>query len=115
MHFKLLVEDRSGGIAVDVLLEKILGANGEKHSWKLHSYRGIGHIPKDLHRESDPAKRLLLDRLPQILQGYGRSLDDSTAVVVVVDPDRNRSPSFRAFRDGLRRLAGAAPRAGETA
>ena len=224
MHFKLLVEDRSGGIAVDVLLEKILGANGEKHSWELRSYRGIGHIPKDLHRESDPAKRLLLNQLPRILQGYGRSLDDSAAVVVVVDldkrdclafkrellavlnacgprpatlfriaieeseawllgdraavkaayprakdsilnnylqdgicgtwetladavhaggakaltkagwpgageakcrwareiaphmdPDRNRSPSFRAFRDGLRRLAGAAPRAGETA
>ncbi len=25
-------------------------------------------------------------------------------------PDRNRSPSFRAFRDGVRRLAGAHPR-----
>ena len=224
MHFEFLVEDQSGSIAIDVLLKKILGASEEKHSWNLHSYKGLGHIPKNLHRKSDPAKRLFLNRLPQILQGYGKSLGDSAAVVVVVDlddrdciafkrellavlnacdprpttlfriaieeseawllgdraavkaaypgakdsvlngylqdaicgtweiladavhggeakalakagwpaageakcrwareiaphmnPDRNRSPSFRAFRDGLRRLAGAAPRAEKTA
>ncbi len=28
MHFEVLVEDQSGSIALDVVLEKILGTNG---------------------------------------------------------------------------------------
>ena len=87
MHFEILVEDRSGSIAVDVLMEKILGANGESHTWKLHAYKGIGRIPKNLRSRTDPGKRILLDRLPPMLRGYGKSLDTSAAVVVVVDLD----------------------------
>ena len=90
MHIEILVEDRSGSIALDCIMEKILGANGSVHSWKIHSYKGIGHIPKNLRGVTDPNKRILLDRLPKILQGYGRSLDKiglPAAVVVVVDLD----------------------------
>lgn len=46
MHFEVLVEDKSGSIALNVLLEKILGVNGHGHSWKLHPFKGIGRIPK---------------------------------------------------------------------
>ena len=87
MHFEVLVEDQSGSIAVNVLQEKILGANGSPHSWKIHPFKGSGRIPEDLHRKSDPAKWLLLNRLPRRLQGYGKGLDASSAVVVVVDLD----------------------------
>ena len=95
MHFEVLVEDQSGSIALECLLEKILGANGTAHSWNLHPYKGPGRIPKNLHRVTDPRKRLLLNRLPNLLRGYGRSLPPSAAVVVVVDADDRNCVAFK--------------------
>ena len=95
MHFEVLVEDQSGSIALECLLEKILGANGAAHTWKLRPYRGLGHIPKNLHSVTDPKKRLLLNQLPRLLRGYGRSLPQSAAVVVVVDADDRDCGAFK--------------------
>lgn len=97
MHFEVLAEDRSGSIALDHVLKKILGPNNAAHSWRVHPYRGIGRIPKDLRSGKDPKKRLLLDRLPGILQGYGRSLPDvgPAAVIVVVDSDARDCRAFK--------------------
>ena len=92
----MLAEDRSGSIALNVVLEKLLGANGTDHSWRMHAYKGVGRIPRDLHRAPDPAKRLLLDQLPRLLRGYGRSLPRETAcVVVVVDLDGRDCMTFK--------------------
>ena len=88
MHFEILVEDKSGKIALKSILEKILRPNGQDHSYTIHSYKGIGRIPKDLRGTTDPQKRIFLDRLPKLLRGYGKSLQDfPAAVVVVVDLD----------------------------
>ena len=95
MHFEVLVEDQSGSIALECLLEKILGVNHTAHSWNLHSYKGLGRIPKGLHSVTDPQKRTLLDRLPSLLRGYGRSLPQSAAVVVVVDADDRDCVAFK--------------------
>ena len=95
MHFELLIEDASGRIAVDAVLEKILGANGAPHSWRTHGYKGLGRIPKTLHGKTDPTKRILLDRLPNLLRGYGKSLPTSAAVVVVVDLDDRDCLAFK--------------------
>ena len=98
MHFEVLVEDRSGSSALDFIMGKILGENGSVHSWKIYPYKGIGRIPKDLRGVTDPSKRILLDRLPKILQGYGRSLNDIrhlAAVVVVVDLDDRDCMAFK--------------------
>ncbi len=95
MHFEVLVEDSSGKTALEQILPKILGANYTHHSWRLHSYRGLGRTPKDLRGKSDPQKRILLDRLPRILQGYGQSLSDSASVVVVVDLDTRDCMAFK--------------------
>lgn len=84
MHFEILVEDASGKIALESILEKILGPNGQDHSYKIISYKGIGRIPTNLKGKTDPQKRILLDRLPKLLQGYGKSLQNFPAVVVVV-------------------------------
>ncbi|MDE2905909.1 MAG: hypothetical protein OXQ28_07470, partial [Acidobacteriota bacterium] len=84
MHFEVLAEDQSGSIALDVLLQKILGRNGADHSWKLHPYKGIGRIPANLHEAPNPKTRLLLHHLPALLRGYGRSLAGADACVVVV-------------------------------
>ena len=95
MHFEVLVEDQSGSIALECLLEKILGANGAAHTWTIRPYKGLGRIPKGLHSVTDPQKRLLLDRLPDLLRGYGRSLSSSDAVVVVVDADDRDCVAFK--------------------
>ena len=98
MHFEVLIEDSSGSTALDCIMGKILGENGSVHSWKIYPYKGIGRIPNDLRGVTDPNKRILLDRLPRILQGYGRSLNDIrhlAAVVVVVDLDDRDCMAFK--------------------
>ena len=95
MHFEVLVEDQSGSIALEHILEKILGANYTEHSWEIHAYKGIGRIPGNLRGVTDPQARILLDRLPSILRGYGRSLDDSSSVIVVVDLDDKDCIKFK--------------------
>ncbi len=45
MHFEVLVEDRSGSIALEHILEKILGPNYSEHSWQIHPYKGIERLP----------------------------------------------------------------------
>ncbi|MBU4237068.1 MAG: DUF4276 family protein [Proteobacteria bacterium] len=84
MHFEILVEDASGKIALESILDKILGTNGQDHTYKIISYKSIGRIPKNLKGTTDPQKRILLDRLPNLLRGYGRSLRGIPAVVVLV-------------------------------
>ena len=93
MHIEVLVEDSSGEKLLNFLLPKILGAQGSPHTWKLHSYRGIGRIPKNMKVNADPAKRILLDQLPRLLQGYGRT-PGIDAVVVVLDSDRRKCAKF---------------------
>ena len=88
MHFEILVEDASGKIALESILEKILGPNGQDYTYRIIPYKGIGRIPRDLRGTIDPQKRILLDRLPKLLRGYGKSLQYSpAAVVAVVDLD----------------------------
>ena len=111
MHFEVLAEDQSGSIALECLLEKILGANGAAHTWTIHPYKGLGRIPKDLHSVTDPRKRLLLDQLPRLLQGYGWSFKRSgfpSAVIVVVDLDQRDCVAFK--RELLAVLAACTPR-----
>ena len=95
MHLEVLVEDRSGSIALEIILEKILGRNHSEHSWRIHPYKGIGQLRRGLNPKSDPRRRILLDRLPGILRGYGRSLEDHSAVVVVVDLDDRDCMEFK--------------------
>ena len=88
VHFEILVEDQSGKVLIENVLEKILNANVEQHSWNIHSYKGVGHIPRNLNGVIDPGKRLLLYQLPRLLRGYGKSLRSfPSVVVVVVDAD----------------------------
>ncbi|MFH0810519.1 MAG: hypothetical protein V2A77_08655 [Pseudomonadota bacterium] len=89
MHFEILVEDQSGKRMLDVLVPKFIGT---EHTCVVHAYKGIGHIPKDLRGKADPSKRILLDRLPKLLRGHGKTFagygkDYHAAVVVVCDLD----------------------------
>jgi len=96
MHFEILVEDASGKIALEFILQKLLAPTGQNHTYRIFSYKGIGRIPKDLKGKIDPQKRILLDRLPKLLRGYGKSLQHSPAtVVVVVDLDNKNCLAFK--------------------
>jgi hypothetical protein len=93
MHIEFLVEDQSGKVLLEKLIPRILGEQGQPHTWNLHSYKGIGRIPQNLNHQADPSKRILLDRLPQILKGYGQT-PGYDAVVIVLDSDRRNCQEF---------------------
>lgn len=96
MHFEILVEDASGKIALEHIVPKILGQNSS-HSYHIHPYKGIGRLPSGLRNTTEPRKRILLDQLPRILSGYGKSLNprEEYGVIVVVDSDRKDCHSFK--------------------
>lgn len=96
MHFEILVEDQSGKIVLDQVIPKILDENS---SYKVHPYKGIGHLPKNMSSKLDPSKRALLNQLPRILSGYGKAFSNypknqTAAVVVVCDLDNRNLSDF---------------------
>ncbi len=93
MHLEFLVEDASGELLLKTLLPKLLGEQCDCHTWRVHSYKGIGRVPKGLGKASDPAKRILLDQLPRLLRGYGQS-SGIDAVIVILDLDRQHCGKF---------------------
>jgi hypothetical protein len=93
MHLEFLVEDESGRCLLEGIIEKIMGPSGSPHTWRIHRYRGVGHLPKDLKSTIDPSRRVLLDRLPSLLKGYART-PGIDAIVVLVDNDARDCKSF---------------------
>ncbi len=96
MHFEILGEDQSGKKALDIIVPRMIG-NGD--TFRVFSYKGIGKIPKNLKGKTDPRKRILLDRLPRLLQGYGKAFSSHAATVIVVCDLDNRC--LKAFRSEL--------------
>jgi len=97
MHFEILVEDQSGKKALNILIPKIID---DEHTYSIHSYKGIGRIPKNLGGRIDANKRILLDRLPKLLKGYGNTFagypdDYPAAVILVCDLDDKCLKKFR--------------------
>ena len=97
MHFEILVEDQSGKRMLDILTSKIIG---DKHTFKVHAYQGIGRIPKNLTSSTNARNRLLLDQLPRLLRGYGNTFASypanyPAAVILVCDLDDKCLKLFR--------------------
>ena len=98
MHFEVLVEDQSGKKALEIIIPKIIGT---ENSFRIFSYKGIGRIPKNLRRSKHPSTRLLLDQLPRLLQGYGKTFsnypeDYNATVIMVCDLDDKCKKGFLA-------------------
>ncbi len=93
MHIEVLVEDSSGAKLVETLLPALIGANGDAHTWRVHRYKGIGRLPTGLSARGDPSKRALLNQLPRILAGYGKT-PGMDAIVVIVDSDQRECTAF---------------------
>jgi len=99
MHFEILVEDLSGKKTIDLLIPKIIG-NDSEHTFTVHSYKGIGRIPKKIGNSGDARKRILLSQLPKLLSGYGNAFNSypvgyRAAVILVCDLDNKCLKSFR--------------------
>ena len=97
MHFEILIEDQSGKKALDILIPKLISL---EHTFKVHSYKGIGRIPKNLGSNTDASKRILLTQLPQLLRGYGKTFanypeDYPAAVILICDLDAKCLKTFR--------------------
>ena len=100
MHFEILVEDDSGKEMLNVLLPKILPKDRDA-TFRVISYKGIGSIPKGLKTSQEASKRTLLNQLPRLLQGYGKTFKSNRslyAVIVVCDLDDR---DFRSFLNEL--------------
>jgi len=87
MHFEFLTEDQSSGKAMAIILPKLLQKG---NTYRIHQYKGMGRIPKGLRPKSDAKKRILLDQLPKILRGYGRSPHSGIIVVICDLDDKNK-------------------------
>ncbi len=100
MHFEILAEDQSGKRMLDILIPKIIG---DKHTFKVRAYQGIGRIPRNLTSSTNARNRLLLDQLPRLLRGYGNTFANYSAnypavVILVCDLD---DKCLKAFREEL--------------
>ena len=91
MHFEILVEDTSEKIALESILEKILGPYGQDHTYKIISYKGIGRIPKNLMG------------WPHTGQA---KCEWAKNIAPHLDVESNQSRSFQVLRDGIRNMAG---------
>jgi hypothetical protein len=97
MHFEVLIEDISGKTALEILIPKIIS---DKHTFNIHSYKGIGRIPQGLVSRSDSNRRILLDQLPRLIQGYGMTFagypsDYSAVLIIICDLDDRCLSDFR--------------------
>ncbi|MCL2790815.1 MAG: DUF4276 family protein [Desulfobulbus sp.] len=108
MHIEILVEDSSGAKLIETLMPRVIGPEREPHTWRIHPYKGIGRISRGLTPQADPAKRALLDQLPRLLGGYGKT-PGIDAVVVVLDNDRRDCTKFLAELQALLRRCTPAP------
>src|SRR4028119_145966 len=98
MHFVILVEDISGKTALEILIPKIISS--EQHTFNIHHYKGLGHIPKGSKSASEAKKRILLDQIPRLVQGIGQTFsqyppDYPAVLIVICDLDDRCLSTFR--------------------
>lgn len=113
MHLEILVEDISGKKALDILVPKLMNAES---TFRVHAYKGIGHIPTHMRDTRNAAKRILLENLPKLLKGYGKTFAgypqaSRAAVVVVCDLDDKLLLDFLGELNGILAACHPAPEA----
>jgi len=75
---------------MDILVPKLLY---DQDTYNIYSYKGIGTIRKKLKPKTDAHKRILLDQLPRLLQGLGRT-PNSGRIIILCDLDDRNKESF---------------------
>jgi hypothetical protein len=90
MHFEFLIEDQSGANTMEILIPKLLG---NEDTYRVISYKGLGHLPKDLKPKTEAGKRILLDQLPRLLRGYGK-VPNFGYIIIICDLDDRIEKQF---------------------
>ena len=67
-YIEILVEDKSGGILVEQVLDKFI-KDKQNIAYRIHSFKGIGKIPLKANRVSQIKTKRLLTDLPMYLKG----------------------------------------------
>ena len=73
---------------------------GNENSFRIHSYKGIGRIPSNMKDCKNANHRILMENLPKVLKGFGRTqaalqASNPFVVIVVCDLDNNCLHEFR--------------------
>lgn len=81
---------------LDILVPKIIS---ETDTFEVHPYKGIGSIPKNMKDSKSSSNRILLENLPKLLKGYGKTFAQygssyKAAVIVVCDLDSKNYDDF---------------------
>ncbi len=84
MHFEVLTEDRSGGVVVEALMNKILKPLLPSYSIAIRPHRGKGDMPDDPYAPPKKFASGLMDLLPAKLRAYDRVYAGTDFVLVVV-------------------------------
>ncbi len=97
MHIEILIEDLSGQKMLEILMQRIVGAD---ISYSIHKYKGIGHLPKNISDSRNAGSKALLNNLPRLLNGLGKTFQGygkeyPAVVFVIMDLDRNNFSIFR--------------------
>lgn len=103
MHFEVLVEDRSGKVLLEKILPRLIML---PDTYTIHDYKGIGRIPRGLNPKNNPRRNLLLNNIPNILQGLGKTFQGygpscPCCVIVVCDLDQGCLKEFRHQLDAI--------------
>ena len=95
MHFEFLIEDQSGAKAMEILLPKLFR---DKSTYKIHFYKGNGYVPKGLRPKTAAKKRILLDKLPRILRGYG-TVPNLGYIIIICDLDDKKDAILNGYKN----------------
>lgn len=85
-YFEVLVEGTSDVPTLREVLQRKFGLV-EGENFRIHPHRGKGRLPENVNQAPALRHQGLLDQLPAKLRGFGRYLDASACVLVVIDAD----------------------------
>lgn len=92
MHFQFLVEDYSGAVFIDKIMQKL--SKEAEFTFDIKSFKGIGGFKGSGSVKDIKTNKLLTD-LPQYLRAFDRSLKDIEAcIIIVLDNDTRDSRMF---------------------
>lgn len=86
MFIEVLTEGASDVPVVREVLIRHFGLN-EHVDFRIHPHRGRGNIPTNPLAQPDPKHRGLFDQLPAKLRGFGKYMDETCLVLILVDAD----------------------------
>lgn len=88
-YIEILVEDKSGGILVEQVLDKFI-KDKQNIAYRIHSFKGIGKIPLKANRVSQIKTKRLLTDLPMYLKGmdsFLKNMPGKKSIFVILDSD----------------------------